>query len=122
LSGSAAPDDCRWRQGADVRDLAAVLGVARLNGVAGQIGLERTPKEFVATMVEVFGLVREVLADDGTLWLNLGDSYAGSSQTGGSGRETITGGKRNQQETMFAHRRGVTSSRHTSAAHGWALT
>lgn len=45
-------------------------------GHAGQLGLEATPAEFVAAMVEVFGLVRELLADDGVLWLNLGDSYA----------------------------------------------
>lgn len=47
-------------------------------GHAGQIGLEPTPDEFVAAMVEVFREVRRVLRDDGTLWLNLGDSYAGS--------------------------------------------
>ena len=45
-------------------------------GHPGQLGLEATPAEFVAAMVEVFGLVRELLADDGVLWLNLGDSYA----------------------------------------------
>jgi DNA modification methylase len=44
-------------------------------GVEGQLGLEETPGEYVERMVEVFGLVRELLADDGTLWLNLGDSY-----------------------------------------------
>jgi DNA modification methylase len=43
-----------------------------------QIGLEATPDEFVAAMVEVFSEVRRVLREDGTLWLNLGDSYAGS--------------------------------------------
>lgn len=45
-------------------------------GVAGQIGLEPTPAEFVAVMVEVFREVRRVLRKDGTCWLNLGDSYA----------------------------------------------
>ena len=44
-------------------------------GVAGQLGLERTPDEYVGKMVEVFREVRRVLRDDGTLWLNLGDSY-----------------------------------------------
>lgn len=44
-------------------------------GHPGQIGLEKTPAEFVAAMVEVFDGVRELLADDGVLWLNLGDSY-----------------------------------------------
>jgi DNA modification methylase len=44
-------------------------------GVAGQLGLEPTPEGYVAKMVEVFREVRRVLRDDGTLWLNLGDSY-----------------------------------------------
>jgi DNA modification methylase len=44
-------------------------------GVAGQIGLEPTPDEYVAEMVAVFREVRRVLRDDGTLWLNIGDSY-----------------------------------------------
>ena len=44
-------------------------------GHPGQIGLEKTPEEYIAAMVEVFRCVRDVLADDGTLWLNLGDSY-----------------------------------------------
>lgn len=47
-------------------------------GVAGQIGLELTPDEYVRELVAVFSDVRRVLRDDGTLWLNLGDSYAGS--------------------------------------------
>ncbi len=51
-------------------------------GVAGQIGLELTPDAFVTEMVAVFGEVRRVLRDDGTLWLNLGDSYAGSGKGG----------------------------------------
>lgn len=45
-------------------------------GIAGQLGLEHTPTEYVASMVAVFREVRRVLRDDGTLWLNLGDSYA----------------------------------------------
>jgi DNA modification methylase len=45
-------------------------------GHDGQIGLEQTPDAYVAEMVGVFREVRRVLADDGTLWLNLGDSYA----------------------------------------------
>lgn len=47
-------------------------------GVDGQLGLENTPELYVAKMVEVFREVRRVIKDDGTLWLNLGDSYAGS--------------------------------------------
>jgi DNA modification methylase len=49
-------------------------------GHDGQIGLEETPEAYVFRMVEVFREVRRVLRDDGTLWLNLGDSYA---STGG---------------------------------------
>ncbi len=62
-------------------------------GVEGQIGLEATPDEFVAKMVEVFREVRRVLRDDGTCFLNLGDSYnsAASGQNGMSG--TLDGGK-----------------------------
>lgn len=53
-------------------------------GVDGQIGLEPTPDAYVARLVEVFREVRRVLADDGTLWLNLGDSFAndGKKNTG----------------------------------------
>lgn len=53
-------------------------------GVAGQIGLEPTPEAFIAEMVEVFREVRRVLRGDGTLWLNLGDSYANDGKWGGS--------------------------------------
>ena len=72
-------------------------------GVEGQIGLEKTPEEYVGKMVAVFGEVRRVLKADGTLWLNLGDSYA-NQKTGDTysgfndryfGRET-DGGKQAQ--------------------------
>ncbi len=53
-------------------------------GVAGQLGLEPTPEAYVARMVEVFREVRRVLRDDGTLWLNMGDSYASNGVGGGS--------------------------------------
>lgn len=45
-------------------------------GHEGQIGMEETPEEYIVEMVEVFQCVRDVLADDGTVWLNIGDSYA----------------------------------------------
>lgn len=56
-------------------------------GHAGQIGLEPTPDEFVAQLVAVFREVRRVLREDGTLWLNLGDSYNGSGAIGGKGKQ-----------------------------------
>lgn len=49
-------------------------------GVDGQLGLENTPEEYVEKLVKVFREVKRVLKDDGTLWLNLGDSYAGSGK------------------------------------------
>jgi DNA modification methylase len=49
-------------------------------GCAGQIGLESTPDAYVAELVAVFREVKRVLRDDGTLWLNLGDSYSGSGK------------------------------------------
>ena len=55
-------------------------------GTANQIGLEPTPDAFVAALVAVFREVRRVLKDDGTVWLNLGDSYAGAN-TGCAWRE-----------------------------------
>lgn len=72
-------------------------------GVDGQLGLETTPQEFVTNIVEVFHLVRELLADDGTCWLNLGDSYA--AQRGGTAMpaETLAGGK-NGKGDESAHR------------------
>lgn len=51
-------------------------------GCDSQIGLEATPEDYVAQMVVVFREVRRVLRDDGTLWLNLGDSYSGSGKGG----------------------------------------
>jgi DNA modification methylase len=51
-------------------------------GVAGQLGLEPTPDAYVAELVAVFREVRRVLRKDGTVWLNLGDSYAGSGKGG----------------------------------------
>lgn len=55
-------------------------------GIGGQIGLEPTPEAYVARLVEVFREARRVLKDDGTLWLNIGDSYAtnGGSRSYGS--------------------------------------
>jgi len=59
-------------------------------GVDGQLGLEPTPEEFVAAMVSVFSEVRRVLRDDGTLWLNLGDSYARGFGGGSPGAKSAT--------------------------------
>lgn len=67
-------------------------------GTPEQIGLEETPDQFVAKLVDVFTEVRRVLKPEGTLWLNLGDSYAGSwgnsggkNRGNGSQREIVNG-------------------------------
>jgi site-specific DNA-methyltransferase (adenine-specific) len=61
-------------------------------GCDGQIGLEETPDAFIANLVSVFREVKRVLKDDGTLWVNMGDSYA--AQRGGTSMpaETLAGG------------------------------
>ncbi|KAA0117861.1 site-specific DNA-methyltransferase [Methylobacterium sp. P1-11] len=68
-------------------------------GVDGQIGLEQTPEAFVAEMVAVFREVRRVLRKDGTLWLNIGDSYAAnrSYQVPQSKHQALDFGKSNAQ-------------------------
>ncbi len=58
-------------------------------GVDGQMGLERTPDEYIAKMVNLFREVQRVLRSDGTCWINIGDSYFSQSKgTGGSNPET----------------------------------
>ena len=50
-------------------------GLRNYGGEENQIGQEQTPEEYISNLVEVFRKVRDVLTDDGTLWLNIGDSY-----------------------------------------------
>lgn len=70
-------------------------------GAEGQIGREESPDEFVKALVEVFRGVRRVLRDDGTLWLNLGDSYA---RTGGTElKPSATARAGNTRNTMQAN-------------------
>ena len=81
-------------------------------GHDGQIGLEDTPAAFVAQMVEVFREVRRVLRDDGTLWLNLGDSYAGyhgnkNAETPTSATNGWTNGTNENARTSTANRNGL---------------
>ena len=66
-------------------------------GVEGQLGLEATPDEYVAALVGVFREMRRVLRKDGTLWLNIGDSYAASwpcSRRSTIGAGSLPNGKR----------------------------
>lgn len=77
-------------------------------GHDGQIGLEPTPDEFVNALVKVFSEVHRVLADDGTLWLNLGDSYASyrdakcvPNTVGGGQKSMPTKGAANRSASTF---------------------
>lgn len=75
-------------------------------GVDGQMGLEATPDEFIAGMVAVFREVRRVLRDDGTLWLNIGDSYA---STGGQSPQSgsLFKGRARAREDICKSQRGA---------------
>lgn len=69
-------------------------------GEPGQYGLEASPAEYVETMRALFAELRRVLADDGTLWLNLGDSYATKPKgSADNGTSTLANGRYNQHGT-----------------------
>jgi DNA modification methylase len=75
-------------------------------GHDGQIGLESTPEAYVARMVEVFREVRRVLREDGTCWVNLGDSYASTTKgSGGTGKSTLVGTPNDENGQIFKPRR-----------------
>ena len=68
-------------------------------GIEGQLGLEKTPDEYIARMVEIFREVKRVLRDDGTLWLNIGDSYCAGSTGNSTSSSTLQGGLKKQVES-----------------------
>lgn len=70
-------------------------------GHDGQIGLEETPEDYIKAMVEVFRCVWDVLEDNGTLWLNIGDSYAGSGK-GPAGNLGASNDERNMTHTNLS--------------------
>jgi DNA modification methylase len=76
-------------------------------GVEGQTGLEISPDAFVAEMVAVFQEVRRVLRDDGTLWLNLGDSYNNFRVSMGPGQAVHGRDKLNGKPPPDSRRRGT---------------
>ena len=75
-------------------------------GVEGQIGQEASVEAYVKNLVAVFHEVKRVLKDDGTLWLNLGDSYAGSNKN------------RNAEGKSYAIKEGYRDSTHTGRRMG----
>jgi DNA modification methylase len=88
--------------GGQYKDTCAKCGAIRKDQ---QLGLEKTPEDYVARMVEIFREVRRVLRKDGTLWLNLGDSYnshsCGKGNVGG-----IEGNRKNKQDNTANTHRG----------------
>jgi len=70
-------------------------------GVEGQIGNEQTPREFIDNLVEVFACVWDVLEDDGTLWVNLGDSYY--NYRPGKGQRVVANSIASQKAAEFEH-------------------
>jgi DNA modification methylase len=76
-------------------------------GHDGQIGLEETPEEYIAAMVDVFRCVWDVLEDNGTLWLNIGDSYYNYRPGQGQrqGKQSIASQKFSEVE--ICHKRGL---------------
>jgi DNA modification methylase len=65
-------------------------------GVDGQLGLEKTPEQYLAKLVKVFAEVKRLLKPTGTLWLNLGDSYVSGKGRYSSCPQTISGRERNE--------------------------
>ena len=81
------------------------FGLRSYGGGAAEIGQEPTPDEFVASLVETFRAVRDVLADDGTLWVNIGDSYA---QAGGRGEQGVTSQRKGRANVEAQEKRAST--------------
>lgn len=109
--------DCRTRL-AELPDQSVQMCVTsppyfglRDYGHDGQIGLEQTPDAFVAELVSVFRAVKRVLRDDGTLWLNLGDSYS-SFKDQSSRQQTLAGKSRDEPHSgKAANRNGEVLAR-----------
>jgi len=90
-------------------------------GIEGQIGLEETPEAYVAKLVAVFREVRRALKDDGTVFLNLGDSYFGSTMTGGKGKSSQAWSTEHQDretlEQSYHQITGMSETRPTDRKH-----
>ena len=79
-------------------------GLRDYGGEENQIGMEQTPEEYIQQLVEVFRLVRDNLTDDGTLWVNIGDSYYNYRSDGNYPKQTVS--KTNQDLPSFSPVRG----------------
>ena len=89
--------DCRKTLGAFLPKSAQMCvtsppyyGLRDYGGEDQQIGLEQTPEDYVQELVNTFRLVRDVLKDDGTLWLNIGDSYYNYRSDGNYPKQSVS--------------------------------
>ena len=78
----------------------------KCNAKMGQLGLEETPEEYVKNMVEVFREVKRVLRNDGTVWLNLGDSYCGGNRKSNP-KQSMNGDKETGHEIGYTPSRDM---------------
>ena len=81
-------------------------GLRDYNGEEKQLGMEDTPEEFVDNLVKVFREVKRVLRDDGTVWLNLGDSYISGKSRYSTKEQTLAGGGKNEKKLGKLQRGG----------------
>lgn len=84
----------------DTESMKSVCSKCGAIRVDEQIGLEETPEEYIAKLVDVFREVRRVLRDDGTLWVNIADSYAGSGRGRNSDGSCSATGKQARSPSM----------------------
>lgn len=94
-TGHAQEDLIGFAGDAIYKDVCPLCGAKREDK---QIGLELTPEEYIDKLVAVFTEVHRVLTDDGTLWLNIGDSYSGSNGNGYKQTKWTTNGQYNSDE------------------------
>jgi len=73
-------------------------------GIDNQIGLEETPEAYIQKLVDIFREVKRVLRDDGTLWVNIGDSYAGSGKGGATHPENAANYKQGTNKGLIGQR------------------
>jgi DNA modification methylase len=95
-------------KGTPYKDICAKCGATRVDA---QLGLEATPEAYVADLVAVFREVKRCLRDDGTVWLNLGDSYA-THNSGGKGH------KHNFRDADVAEREGISQKKPSAVGMG----
>ena len=101
-------DQAKWK------DICPTCGAKKVDN---QLGLEKTPEEYVNNLVEVFREVKRVLRDDGTLWLNLGDSYWGGKGASGQGSPEYQDSRTNTLNKGHHHVGGPKKTRPADGKH-----